>query len=184
MRANIVLLLSIFLFIACVDRERQLKDDILDLCSRPIKLSLEEMACYVNGEDTCIKNQDFDCYKEIIYLDSTTCSSCAWNSMYKWNGILDSLRALRKNVKCYFIFHPSVANRKALYIAMKKRMFLDCPIYVDTVGSFIKNNSHIPSDKTLHTFLLDRNNNIILVGDPLQNGKIENLFWKVVNNIQ
>ena len=41
-------------------------------------------------------------------------------------------------------------------------------------------NPHLPKNKALHTFLLDENNNVILVGDPLHNKKIEEMFYKIV----
>ena len=31
-----------------------------------------------------------------------------------------------------------------------------------------------------HTFLLDENNNVLLVGNPLDNEKIEEMFWQIV----
>lgn len=49
--------------------------------------------------------------------------------------------------------------------------------------SQIKNeimNPHLPKNKALHTFLLDENNNVILVGNPLHNKKIEKIFYKIV----
>ena len=32
----------------------------------------------------------------------------------------------------------------------------------------------------MHTFLLDENNNVLLVGNPLENEKIKKLFWQIV----
>lgn len=31
-----------------------------------------------------------------------------------------------------------------------------------------------------HTFLLDEDNNVLLVGNPLENKKIEEMFWQIV----
>lgn len=54
------------------------------------------------------------------------------------------------------------------------------PIYVDTLGVFNRNNRHIPSNPELHTFLLDSNGYVLLVGNPLENEKIEKLFWQIL----
>ena len=32
----------------------------------------------------------------------------------------------------------------------------------------------------LHTFLLDENNEVFVVGNPLENEKIERMFWRTV----
>ena len=50
----------------------------------------------------------------------------------------------------------------------------------DREGQFEKLNPHLPKNKVLHTFLLDENNNVILVGNPLHNKKIEKMFYKIV----
>ena len=56
----------------------------------------------------------------------------------------------------------------ALYIRRDK---LNYPIYVDTLGIFSLGNPHLLQDPRFHTFLLDENNNVILVGNPLQDRK-------------
>ena len=38
-------------------------------------------------------------------------------------------------------------------------------------------NPQLPSNPMLHTFLLDENNE---VGNPLENEKIERMFWRTV----
>lgn len=56
----------------------------------------------------------------------------------------------------------------------------DYPILLDSLGEFERLNPHLPQNKALHTFLLDENNNVLLVGNPLHNKKIEEMFYKVV----
>ena len=46
----------------------------------------------------------------------------------------------------------------------------------DVDGEFISHNPNIPDNKLLHTFMLDENNNVILIGDPTINSRIEELF--------
>jgi len=56
----------------------------------------------------------------------------------------------------------------------------DYPVLIDTLGEFEKLNVHLPKDRAFHTFLLDENNNVILVGDPLYNKMIRKMFYKIV----
>ena len=60
------------------------------------------------------------------------------------------------------------------------RQMFDYPILLDTLREFEKLNPHLPKNRALHTFLLDENNNVILVGNPLHNKKIEEMFYKIV----
>lgn len=46
---------------------------------------------------------------------------------------------------------------------------------------FLKSNPHIPEDKEIyHSFLLDKENNILMVGSPFYNRQMENLFKKIL----
>lgn len=56
----------------------------------------------------------------------------------------------------------------------------DYPILIDTLGEFERLNPHLPKNQALHTFLLDENNRVILVGNPLRNKKIKEMFYKIV----
>ncbi|MFI3306556.1 MAG: hypothetical protein R3Y68_08625 [Rikenellaceae bacterium] len=56
----------------------------------------------------------------------------------------------------------------------------DYPIIIDSIGEFERLNPHLPKNKAMHTFLLDENNNVVLVGNPLNNPKIEKMFKEIV----
>ncbi len=51
---------------------------------------------------------------------------------------------------------------------------------MDTLNEFAKLNPHLPKNRVLRTFLLDENNKVMLVGNPLHNKKIEDMFYKIV----
>ncbi len=38
----------------------------------------------------------------------------------------------------------------------------------------------LPSNPMLHTFLLDENNEVLVVGNPLDNEKIDRMFWRTM----
>ena len=57
---------------------------------------------------------------------------------------------------------------------------LSYPIYMDTTGVFRRTNPQLPSNPMLHTFLLDENNEVLAVGNPLENEKIDRMFWRTV----
>ncbi len=59
-------------------------------------------------------------------------------------------------------------------------MLFDHLAMLDKNCSFERLNPHLPKNKAMHTFLLDENNNVILVGNPLQNKEIEKMFYEEV----
>ena len=51
---------------------------------------------------------------------------------------------------------------------------LNHPIYIDSTNVFEKKNTHIPlNDSKFQVFLLDKNNNVLFVGNPLFDFDIE-----------
>lgn len=58
-------------------------------------------------------------------------------------------------------------------------MNVSFPIYVDTTKIFRRNNPQINDLSATHVFLINSNNNIVLVGNPLLNPKIEEMSLKI-----
>ena len=57
------------------------------------------------------------------------------------------------------------------------------PVYVDKENLFQTSNPSIPDDSRYHTFLLDRNNRVVLVGNPLASNAMRSLFRKTLDNM-
>jgi len=54
------------------------------------------------------------------------------------------------------------------------------PVFVDSCYAFTRINPFIPHNTIMHTFLLNQNDSIVLVGNPLRNKKIEELVQKII----
>ena len=63
---------------------------------------------------------------------------------------------------------------------MRTKKGVDSHVYIDTTNVFLAKNSNISKSSWLHTFLLDEQNNVILVGNPTNNSRIRKLFWRIV----
>ena len=99
--------------------------------------------------------------------------------MYKWNNFLKEVETFNRKIKVYFIFSPQRKNIDIFYFLITTNPPAS-PIFVDTTNVFLRSNPHIPKNPALHTFLLDENNKVILVGNPLENKHIEEMFWRIV----
>lgn len=64
--------------------------------------------------------------------------------------------------------------------SMITNIMFDYPILLDTIGEFKMLNPHLPQNTLLHSFLLNEKNEVILVGNPSQNKKIQELFYQLV----
>lgn len=86
----------------------------------------------------------------------------------------------RGKIRTIFIFSPSKERMEEFDLTMRTSS-PSLPVYIDTAGVFLKDNPHISEVVALHTFLLDKDNKVLMVGNPLVNPEIEKLFWTILN---
>jgi len=168
------ILCILFLFTSC-DKNKEFKDLLTQIQEKEIILPIDSMACIGN-----VEQQIHFPYKIVVYTDSTECSSCLISSLDQWNPLLDKLENYGGKVGLYFIFNPAHKDMDAVKYSVKA-MNASGLLYMDTLDLFLHRNAFIPKDAAMHTFLLDDNNKILLVGNPLYNKEIENLLWKVLD---
>ncbi len=172
------LLLLILLFFACGNRQK-IAAELSKLQSKSIILPKQSRLA-IHGKDTVLMDFMKDGQlKLLIYADSSGCSPCAINKMFLWDNLIEYSKEYKGDLRFYFIFSPRKRDEKEVQIALINNAF-DYPVLIDTLGEFEKLNSHLPKDKALHTFLLDENNNVIWVGNPLYNKMIRKMFYKIV----
>ena len=87
-----------------------------------------------------------------------------------------------KLVQLCYIIEAGNHNREDLINAINETYYQG-DVYIDSLGVFLKHNTNIPSNRLYHTFLLDKNNNVVLVGNPLNNPYVEELLVKTVDNM-
>lgn len=111
----------------------------------------------------------------IVYYAPENCVSCKIKSLYRWDELLliaDSL----PDFNISFIFQTNALQNHDI-------KSLDYPIILDSVVDFIGLNPAIPADSRYHTFLLDRDNRVVLVGNPLASDTMWSLFRKTLDNM-
>lgn len=121
-----------------------------------------------------------DGYKVVHYLDSIGCISCKLN-LEKWKeyiAYMDS--ATNGTVPCVFFFHAK--EKREVKISLKEDNF-DYPVCMDTANKFYQLN-RFPMYPILQTFLLDKDNRIVAMGDPVTNPKIKELYLNLINGKQ
>lgn len=121
-----------------------------------------------------------DGYKVVHYLDSIGCISCKLN-LEKWKeyiAYMDS--ATNGTLPCVFFFHAK--EKREVKISLKEDNF-DYPVCMDTANEFYQLN-RFPMYPILQTFLLDKDNRIVAMGDPVTNPKIKELYLNLINGKQ
>lgn len=119
--------------------------------------------------------------KLIVYVDSSECVPCRITKMPMYKSILN-------------IMEP---NDVALVILLANRHFsgipivqyvsdidLGIPIYVDLENAFMERNPAVNRDVRLHAFLVNKQGNPVLVGDPVFVPEIEELLGQVIRQLE
>ncbi|WP_321481206.1 DUF1573 domain-containing protein [uncultured Bacteroides sp.] len=117
-----------------------------------------------------------DCdYKVFTYIDSTGCTSCKLQ-LLKWKGVIAKFDSLTHNNTAFlFYFHPKSAKEIAYIL---KRDNFNYPVCIDDADSINKLNQ-FSDEMMFQTFLLDKENKVLAIGNPVHNPKIEKLYLKL-----
>lgn len=115
-------------------------------------------------------------FKILTYVDSIGCTSCKLQ-LPQWKmliGELDSITDRKMNV--LFFMHPK--DRKEIEYLLKRDNF-NYSVCIDEADSLNKLN-HFPTDMRFQTFLLDKNNKVLAIGNPVHNPKVKELYMKII----
>ena len=176
-----ILSCAICAWIICLscNRNGEIEKNIQAMLNTQVILSLDSMSCYVGCNQ--IKHQESaNDYKVIVYTDSAECASCSLQSLYDYKEQINKFCDVYKNkIGFCFIFSPKQGDIKKVKQKVLRSNF-DLPIFIDSTNIFGRQNPSIPCNKMYHTFIIDKNKNIVLVGNPIVNEKIAKLMERIV----
>ena len=153
---------------------------LVEMSKHKVVLPLEEMGCFHSAVDTVERKEVVPMkYNFVHYVDSSQCSPCALDRMYNWNKLVDEYSS--KGVRFVFIIEPKKEQLEDVHFAIESSGLRN-PVYVDSLYAFSRQNSFLPEDQMYRSFLLDKNGKIILVGNPLENNDIKQLWNKLVKH--
>jgi len=119
-------------------------------------------------------------YKVLVYVDSVGCTSCKLQ-LPKWQELIAHVdSATNGNVPFIFVFQ-SKDDRELRYI-LKCDNF-DRPVCIDRNNRFNSSN-RFPQDITFQTFLLDKDNKVKVIGNPVHNLAVRDLYLKQITGMQ
>lgn len=130
------------------------------------------------GKDTVNYLSRNDQYKILNYIDSSGCTGCKLK-LAQWNEFINEINTLTNNaVSFYFYFYPK--NITELLYIIKTEDFKH-PICIDT-GEELNKLNHFPKDINFQTFLLNKENKVIAIGNPMHNSEIKNLYLNLLTS--
>ena len=165
-----------FVLLSC-NRTKQEAVDVLNNWLGKEIVFPSDLVFTVQGEDTIYDVTKLkSLYKILTYVDTMGCTSCRLQ-LQQWKTFLAELNANGSlNVAPCFVLYPK--DVKDLVYTLKSNAF-DYPVCIDLNDNFNKQN-HLPGNDTYCTFLLDRSNKVIAIGNPIHNPKIKELYLKII----
>lgn len=114
-------------------------------------------------------------YKICTSIDGD-CSDCV-SDLEKWRALVDSIN-VNNNVK--FLFYINTTNLKTFIQQLYPNISLEYPLIIDTLNLYCTLN-HISNDDKLHnSFLLNRENKVLISGNPIKGDAIKRLYYSEV----
>lgn len=130
----------------------------------------------VYGKDTIEYPVKHSQYSIISYMDSAGCTSCKLE-LPIWKEYIYLLSSSSgKEIPVLFFFFPKSKNELTNLL---KDNYFNHPICIDEKDSLNKLNG-FPTDMAFQTFLLDKDNKVIAIGNPVHNPKIGELYMKII----
>lgn len=172
------LLVLLLVFCSCGDRRKNYIDCIVEEWIGKEVLFPSNATYSVLGErDTINLLQLKTGYRIISYVDSKGCINCKLQLPY-WKKFINEVDSVCIDSKIPFLFYFHPKNESELYSLLKSYNFT-YPICVDANDSLNKLN-RFPADMMFQTFLLDSNNTVLAIGNPILNPKIRELYLDII----
>ena len=164
---------------ACNTHKENVQKALKKLQSSAIAIPYERMECWAS--DSVIEDKPWNNarLKLVHYVDSATCSTCYLQKVAIY-GLLFGMET-QSNNEFYnvFIINPNIIAKKKLVSDFSSKL-IPQTIFVDTANVFMELTPNLPPESMFHTFLLDENNKVILVGNPMLNEQIEDMMLSIV----
>ena len=136
------------------------------------------IACTSMGKDTTCVDLYSDNYKILLYVDSLGCTSCRLK-LPEWKNIISESDSVFSNPPEFvFFFQPKQRGERELQQILKSNGFRHT-VFIDKENKIDKLNN-FPSKSEYQCFLLDKDNKVLIVGDPSLNKGIWNLFKRII----
>lgn len=177
---NTVLMLFALLFSACLQKnqeEGKENEDVRMLVGKWQERKViipNDLVFTQYAADTVDYQYLQNPYKVFVYVDSIGCLSCKLQ-LPRWKQIINELDSITShNISFLFIF--DTRRLESVKDVLVDKSF-DYPIYIDIEGRLNKLNKFSP-DSRFQTFLLGEDNKVEVIGNPVRNLSVLDLYTK------
>ena len=136
-----------------------------------------------DGRDTLLVPEDSGVVaKVLVYYSAEGCTPCKLKELMQWRPMIEEL-AEDSAVRFVFILNPAHTTERELEMTLYGMRFAH-PVFYDRASGFEAANPELPQNPVFHTFLLDSANRVMLVGSPVGNAKMWELYKRTIADLK
>lgn len=170
------LLASLLIITACQDKKKEEAiNSVKEWIGKEI-LFPKRSVFTIRGKDTIDFSLNESDYKIVSYIDTAGCVSCQLK-LTEWRRFMDEVDNASPT-HTPFIFYLYPKEVKDLLIEFRREAF-DYPVCLDEKDEFNRLNK-LAESKALRTFLLDKENKIVAIGNPIENPNVKKFYLKIL----
>lgn len=172
----VALIMCVMMLASCKEsREEAMLRLVSEWKEKEVKFP-EHSVFTVQGKDTVDFEFRHADYKVVTYIDSVGCTSCKLQ-LPRWKELLAEVDSLMDgSVPFLFYFHPK-DMKELRYLTRRDRFTY--PVCFDEKDEFNRLN-RFPKEMMLQTFLLDKDNKVLAIGNPVLNPKVKELYVSLI----
>ena len=115
-------------------------------------------------------------YRILTFADSLGCMSCKLQ-LPKWSEFIREVDSVsHRTIPFIFVLQ---AHKPDEMIYILKRSGFSYPVYIDSKDSLNQLN-HFPTEMAYQTFLLDKENRVVAIGNPIYNSSVKKLYMDII----
>ena len=163
-----------FVILSCQNK----KDDVIKEYSKwmQIEIKFPDTVVFVKDIFDTVQVDYNKRLKIVTYNDSAGCLNCKL-ALSRWIDFIGHIDSLTSN-EVVFINIVNIRKMSVLKDVVYGNRF-HYPLFIDAEDKFNKLNK-LPDESQFRTFLLDENNKVILIGTPVSNSKIRDLYIRTI----
>ena len=116
-------------------------------------------------------------YTILNYVDTIGCVSCRLQ-LPRWKTMMEELDSLYPNkVTCLMVFNPQ--GKRKLIKHLRNNQF-NYFVYIDEMDILNRMNKFL-NEEDFGTFLLDKNDKIVAVGNPVLKPRVRDLYFHIIS---
>ena len=179
MRNAVSILFSFLFILSCTDGRNKIEKQVNEWNNKEILFPGNPVFTSM-VKDTVPYRIPKTGYKVVVFVDSVGCISCKLQ-LPKWKEFMHEVDSLSDGNVPFVFFFQTKDVRELRYIL--RRDNFSHPVCIDTEDSFYRLN-RFPGEMMFQAFLVDSENRVKVIGNPIHNLPVKDLYFKKITGIE